>query len=90
MRHDRRMVVPAHVHEARHAAARHADTVGEFRCVGVEVGVLGWNLGEDRSRIRAGHGPANVTRLRRFADGILKAFSDGKTSIAEKNAPPEP
>ena len=42
------------------------------------------NYHEDRSRICVGHGPANVTRLRRFAIGILKAFSDGKTSVSEK------
>ena len=46
--------------------------------------VIDWNYNEDRSRISKGHGPANVTRLRRFAVSILKAFSDGKISIAEK------
>ena len=46
--------------------------------------IIDWNFHEDRSRICAGNGPANVTRLRRFAVGILKKFSDGKTSIAEK------
>ena len=46
--------------------------------------IIDWNFNEDRSRICAGHGPANVTRLRRFAVSILKAFADGKTSIAEK------
>lgn len=46
--------------------------------------IIDWNFHEDRSRICAGHGPVNVSRLRRFAVGILKAFSDGKTSIAEK------
>ena len=46
--------------------------------------IIDWNFHEDRSRIRAGHGPVNVTRLRRFAVGILKALSDRKTSIAEK------
>jgi len=46
--------------------------------------IIDWNFHEDRSRICVGHGPANVTRLRRFAIGILKAFSDGKTSVAEK------
>ena len=46
--------------------------------------IIDWNFNEDRSRISAGNGPANVTRLRRFAIGILKAYSDGKTSIAEK------
>ena len=46
--------------------------------------IIDWNYHEDRSRICVGHGPANVTRLRRFAIGILKALSDGKTSVAEK------
>ncbi|MDP1620086.1 MAG: ISAs1 family transposase [bacterium] len=46
--------------------------------------VIDWNFHEDRSRICAGHGPANVSRLRRFAVGVLKAFSDGNTTIAEK------
>lgn len=46
--------------------------------------IVDWNFHEDRSRISTGHGPANVSRLRRFAVGILKGFSDGKTSIAEK------
>lgn len=31
---------------------------------------------EDRLRIRAGHGPANTTRLRRFAIGLIKARTD--------------
>lgn len=46
--------------------------------------VIDWNFNEDRSRIRHGHGPSNVTRLRRFVVGILKAASAGKTSVAEK------
>ena len=46
--------------------------------------VIDWNFHEDRSRISSGHGPANVSRLRRFAVSVLKAFSDGKTTIAEK------
>lgn len=46
--------------------------------------VIDWNFNEDRSRICVGHGPANVSRLRRFAVGVLKAFSDGTISIAEK------
>lgn len=32
--------------------------------------VIDWNFDEDRSRIRTGFGPENVTRLRRFAIGI--------------------
>ena len=46
--------------------------------------IIDWNFNEERSRICAGHAPATVTRLRRFAVGILKALSDRKTSIAEK------
>ncbi len=46
--------------------------------------VIDWNFDEDRSRIRTGHGPENVSRLRRFAVGILHHFSDGKTSITKK------
>lgn len=45
--------------------------------------VIDWNFHEDRSRIRTGHGPENVTRLRRFVVGILTHFSKGKISIAE-------
>ncbi|EAR22279.1 hypothetical protein [Nitrococcus mobilis] len=33
-----------------------------------------WNYNEDRGQIRTGHGPANVTRLCRFAIGVLKHF----------------
>ncbi len=34
--------------------------------------IIDWNFDEDRSRISAGHGPENITRLRRFAIGIIK------------------
>jgi len=33
-----------------------------------------WNYDEDRSRIRPGFAPENITRFRRFAVGVLKAF----------------
>ena len=33
---------------------------------------IDWNYDEDRSRIRTGHGPENITRLRRFAIGVLQ------------------
>lgn len=36
--------------------------------------IIDWNYDEDRSRIRTGYGPENITRLRRFAVGILKSF----------------
>ena len=35
--------------------------------------ILDWSFDEDRSRIRTGHGPHNMTRLRRFAIGLIKA-----------------
>lgn len=44
--------------------------------------ILDWNFDEDRSRIRTGHGPENVSQLRRFAIGIIK--SKGAGSVAQK------
>jgi len=34
--------------------------------------IIDWNYDEDRSRIRTGYGPENITRLRRFAIDLLK------------------
>ena len=45
--------------------------------------IIDWNYDEDRSRIRTGFGPENVTRLRRFAVGILKSIQKPGRSIAE-------
>ena len=44
--------------------------------------IIDWNYDEDRSRIRTGHGPENITRLRRFAIGVLK--SKGRGGVAQK------
>ena len=44
--------------------------------------IIDWHYDEDRSRIRTGHGPENITRLRRFAVGILKSFQKPAQSIA--------
>lgn len=44
--------------------------------------IIDWNYDEDRSRIRTGHGPENITRLRRFAVGLIK--SKGVASVAQK------
>ena len=44
--------------------------------------IIDWNYDEDRSRIRTGHGPENMTRLRRFAIGLIK--SKGVYSVAQK------
>ena len=46
--------------------------------------VIDWNFDEDRSRIRTGHGPENITRLRRFAVGVIQFISDGKSSVSQK------
>lgn len=46
--------------------------------------IIDWNYDEDRSRIAKGNGPENMTRLRRFAVGVIKMFTKGKTSVAEK------
>lgn len=45
--------------------------------------IIDWNYDEDRSRIRTGHGPENITRLRRFAVGILKHYQKRNESIAQ-------
>ena len=44
--------------------------------------ILDWTYDEDRSRIRTGYGPENITRLRRFAIGVIK--SQGARSVAQK------
>ena len=46
--------------------------------------VIDWNFGEDRSRIRTGYGPENLSRLCRFAVGVIQFISDGKSSVAQK------
>ena len=45
--------------------------------------IIDWNYDEDRSQIRTGFGPENITRLRRFAVGILKSFQKPAQSITE-------
>jgi predicted transposase YbfD/YdcC len=44
--------------------------------------IIDWNYDEDRSRISTGYGPENMTRLRRFAIGLIK--SKGVASVAQK------
>jgi predicted transposase YbfD/YdcC len=41
--------------------------------------IIDWNYDEDRSQIRAGFGPENITRLRRFAIGLLKSKKKNET-----------
>lgn len=45
--------------------------------------IIDWNFDEDRGRIRTGFGPENITRLRRFAVGILKSFQKLSESVSE-------
>ena len=45
--------------------------------------VIDWNYDEDRSRIRTGYGPENITRLRRFAVGLIKSKKNVR-SVAQK------
>jgi predicted transposase YbfD/YdcC len=44
--------------------------------------ILDWNYDEDRSRIRTGNGPENMTCLRRLAISIIK--SKNVSSVAQK------
>jgi predicted transposase YbfD/YdcC len=44
--------------------------------------IIDWNYDEDRSRISTGYGPENMTRLRRFAVGLIK--SQKVRSVPEK------
>ncbi len=44
--------------------------------------ILDWNYDEDRSRISKGFGPENMTRLRRFAVGLIK--SKDVANVAQK------
>lgn len=44
--------------------------------------IIDWNYDEDRSRIRIGYGPENITRLRRFAVSVIKL--KGARSVAQR------
>ena len=44
--------------------------------------IIDWVYDEDRCRISKGHGPENMTRLRRFAVGLLK--SKGVKNVTQK------
>ena len=45
--------------------------------------IIDWNYDEDRGRIRTAFGPENMTRLRRFAIGLLKSFQGRSESISQ-------
>ena len=77
--------VARHNKPHRHASSRSiAVNRGHWSIESVHY-IIDWNYDEDRSRsrIRTGHGPENITRLRRFAVGILKSFQKPAQSIAE-------
>ena len=46
--------------------------------------ILDWSFDEDRSRIRTGNGPENMTRLRKFAIGLIKSKNLANTTVAQK------
>lgn len=72
--------------------SRKADEAGPERLLTINRGhwaienschyIIDWNYDEDRSRIRTGYGPENITRLRRFAIGVIK--SKKVSSVAQK------
>ena len=41
--------------------------------------IIDWNYDEDCNQIRSGFGPENITRLRRFAIGLLKNKKQSET-----------
>lgn len=55
-----------------------ADNRGHWRVESCHY-IIDWNYDEDRSRIRTGFGPENITRLRRFAIGLLKSKRSNET-----------
>ena len=44
--------------------------------------IIDWIYNEDRSTIRTGYGPENMTRMRRFAIGLVK--SKGATNVSKR------
>ncbi|MCP3877177.1 MAG: hypothetical protein GY701_02105, partial [Sulfitobacter sp.] len=55
-----------------------ADNRGHWRVESCHY-IIDWNYDEDRSQIRTGFGPENITRLRRFAIGLLKSKKNNET-----------
>ncbi len=55
-----------------------ADNRGHWRVESCHW-MIDWNYDEDRSQIRTGYGPENITRLRRFAIGLLKGKKSNET-----------
>lgn len=57
-------------------------TVRKHWSIEVSHYIIDWIYDEDRSTIRTGHGPENITRLRRFAIGLVK--SKGVKNISKQ------
>jgi predicted transposase YbfD/YdcC len=64
-----------HTPESADAAAILACNRGHWSIENSCHYLLDWNGDEDRCTIRTGHGPANITALRRFAIGAIKSKS---------------
>ena len=47
--------------------------------------ILDWNYDEDRCRIRSQYGPENISRIRRFAIGVIKAISSKGVAETMRN-----
>jgi predicted transposase YbfD/YdcC len=62
-------------HTATSAAAILAYNRGHWTVENSCHYVLDWNWDEDRCTVRTGHGPENLTALRRFAIGLIQAKS---------------
>jgi predicted transposase YbfD/YdcC len=56
-----------------------ADNRGHWR-VESSHHIIDWNYGEERCQFRTGFGPENITRLRRFAIGLLKSKKSKKSN----------
>ena len=74
--------VTSHTPDRADAAAVLAANRGHWSIENCCHWIIDWNYDEDRSRISKGYGPENITRLRRFAVGLLK--SKGVTNVARK------
>ena len=71
--------VARHNKPHRNASSRSIAAIGASKA---SIYIIDWHYDEDRIRIRTGFGPENITRLRRFAVGILKSFQKPAQSIA--------
>jgi len=71
--------VTSHTPESADPARLLAFNRGHWR-VEAHHYILDWNWDEDRCTLRTGYGPENITRLRRFAVGLIKSNSNDSVS----------